>query len=161
MTHREIGVRWLFAGAAAAALLTTMPFSPVAAGGRPKADPVVELGRRLFFDPAVSRSGDNSCATCHDPEHGFASKRRTDLDDFTMTRRHSQTLLDAANGKRFHWDGEFDRVADLVEAPLGTPAGARARHGTGGPGTAQPPAATPPPAYTPPPAAPPAPPSGN
>ena len=155
MTHREIGVRWLLAGVAGAALVATIPCGSVTAGGRTKADPVVELGRRLFFDPAVSRSGDNSCATCHDAEHGFASRRRTDLDDFTMTRRHSQTLLDAANGKRFHWDGEFDSVADLVEARLGTPAGARARHGpnSGDPtgGTTPPPVGPVPPGNTPPP----------
>lgn len=167
MSHREIGVKWIGVGVAAAAILATLPFGAASAGGRAKADPVVELGRRLFFDPAVSRSGDNSCATCHDPEHGFASRRRTDLDDFTMTRRHSQTLLDAANVKRFHWDGEFDNVADLVEARLGTPAGARARKGVGsgdptGGATTSAPAATPyggppptlgnPPAEAPPPA---------
>ncbi|MBL9088282.1 MAG: c-type cytochrome [Planctomycetia bacterium] len=99
------------------------------AGGRAKADPVVELGRRLFFDPAVSRSSDNSCASCHDPEHGFSSPSRLDVDDFSMTKRHSQSLVDAAFGKRFHWDGEFDSVADLVTARLGSPAGARAKHG--------------------------------
>ena len=99
------------------------------AGGRGKADPVVELGRRLFFDPAVSRSSDNACASCHDPAHGFSSPSRLDVDDFSMTKRHSQSLVDTALGKRFHWDGEFDSVADLVTARLGAPAGARAKHG--------------------------------
>ena len=74
-----------------------------------------------------------------------------------MTKRHSQTLVDAASGKRFHWDGEFDSVADLVEARLGTPSGARARHAKP---TADPAGTTPvplPPA--PPPAGPPVPPA--
>src|SRR5262245_62209785 len=79
-----------------------------------RSDPIVELGRRLFFDPAVSKSRDNSCAQCHDPEHGFSSPRRIDADDFTMTKRHSQTLVDVAHGRRLHWDGEFDSVQDLV-----------------------------------------------
>ena len=30
------------------------------------------LGRRLFFDPALSASGQMSCASCHDPAHGFS-----------------------------------------------------------------------------------------
>src|SRR5262245_11767505 len=83
-----------------------------------RSDPIVELGRRLFFDPAVSKSRDNSCAQCHDPEHGFSSPRRIDADDFTMTKRHSQTLVDVAHGRRLHWDGEFDSVQDLVTARL-------------------------------------------
>ena len=95
------------------------------AGGRGKADPVVELGRRLFFDPAVSRSSDNACASCHDPAHGFSSPSRLDVDDFSMTKRHSQSLVDTALGKRFHWDGEFDSVADLVTARLSSSSGQR------------------------------------
>lgn len=30
------------------------------------------LGRKLFFDPALSASGQMACATCHDPAHGFS-----------------------------------------------------------------------------------------
>jgi len=30
------------------------------------------LGRRMFFDPALSASGRLACATCHDPRHGLA-----------------------------------------------------------------------------------------
>ena len=30
------------------------------------------LGRKLFFDPALSASGKMACATCHDPAHGFS-----------------------------------------------------------------------------------------
>ena len=51
-----------------------------------RADPVVELGRRLFFDPAVSKSGNNACSSCHDPEHGFSSGRTREDDDFSPTR---------------------------------------------------------------------------
>jgi cytochrome c peroxidase len=29
------------------------------------------LGRRLFFDPALSASGTLSCASCHDPSHAY------------------------------------------------------------------------------------------
>ncbi len=33
-----------------------------------------ELGKRLFFDKRVSGDAAISCATCHEPKHGFASK---------------------------------------------------------------------------------------
>jgi cytochrome c peroxidase len=32
---------------------------------------LAELGRRLFFDPALSASGKLSCASCHDPAHAY------------------------------------------------------------------------------------------
>lgn len=33
--------------------------------------PQAELGRRLFFDTALSASGRMSCASCHDPAHAY------------------------------------------------------------------------------------------
>jgi len=35
-------------------------------------DPVATLGRAIFFDPSLSASGRQSCATCHDPAHAYA-----------------------------------------------------------------------------------------
>ena len=34
-------------------------------------DSLVEMGKRLFFDPRISGDGAISCATCHDPSKGF------------------------------------------------------------------------------------------
>lgn len=50
----------------AAALLLLLA-SPAAA------DPLADLGQALFFDPALSLNGAQSCASCHDPANGFAS----------------------------------------------------------------------------------------
>ena len=33
---------------------------------------VADLGRKIFFDPSLSASGQMSCATCHDPVHAHA-----------------------------------------------------------------------------------------
>src|SRR5437763_15691374 len=33
----------------------------------------VALGRRLFFDPILSADNTVACASCHRPDHGFAS----------------------------------------------------------------------------------------
>jgi cytochrome c peroxidase len=117
--------------AAVAGLLATSAFAGGAfpterPGAKSRADdPHVELGRRLFFDPAVSRSGRNSCASCHDPEHGFSDPSRRSEDDVGFTRRHSQTILDAELNPNAHWDGEFLTVEELATARLGpmTPGG--------------------------------------
>ena len=34
----------------------------------------VELGQRLFFEKRLSGNGSMSCATCHDPQHGFQTE---------------------------------------------------------------------------------------
>jgi len=106
----------------------------VEAGGQderltPKEEALVELGRRLFFDPLVSRSGARSCSSCHDPEHGFSDRTRVSEDDFGRTRRHSQTLLDGALNPSAHWDGEFGSVEELVLARVGALQGRKGRRG--------------------------------
>lgn len=89
------------------------------AGGPAPADPResarVELGRRLFFDPAVGRQGKVGCASCHDPEHGFSDARVRSMDETGELPRHSQPLTDLT-GQGFHWDGEFDSVREVVQA---------------------------------------------
>ncbi|MHC4960362.1 MAG: cytochrome-c peroxidase [Planctomycetota bacterium] len=79
---------------------------------------IVELGRRLFMDPAVSRNGKFACASCHLPEHGFSDPRVVSEDENGKTARHSQTLIDLEDGKGFHWDGEFDMLHELLRARL-------------------------------------------
>jgi cytochrome c peroxidase len=34
------------------------------------------LGQRLFFEPRVSRNGELSCASCHDPAQSFADGKQ-------------------------------------------------------------------------------------
>jgi cytochrome c peroxidase len=85
-----------------------------------KQEALVELGRRLFMDPSVSRLGRNSCASCHDPERGFSDARATSPDDDGATRRHSQTVLDLT-GQGFHWDGVFKSVRQLLVARVAPP----------------------------------------
>ncbi|MEM8884889.1 MAG: cytochrome c peroxidase, partial [Planctomycetota bacterium] len=79
---------------------------------------VVELGRRLFMDHTVSRAGQFSCASCHEPEHGFSDPRKVSEDENGKTLRHSQTLIDLKDGTGFHWDGEFDYLHELLVARL-------------------------------------------
>jgi len=40
-----------------------------------KLDTKEKLGKSLFFDKNISRTRNTSCATCHDPKHGFVDAR--------------------------------------------------------------------------------------
>ncbi len=57
------------------AVLAASPYLTVQPGlADAIADPMVELGKALFFDPALSVNGTQSCATCHVPSAGFAAQ---------------------------------------------------------------------------------------
>ena len=76
----------------------------------------VELGRRLFFDPVLSSDRTVACASCHDPEHGFADTERFSVGVAgRRTLRNAPALLNRALGRSFMWDG---RVATLEEQVL-------------------------------------------
>lgn len=95
---------------------------------RGKQRALVEVGRRLFFEPVLSRTGRRSCASCHDPDHGFSDPSPFSDDDVGRTLRHAQTLLDSAFNPSAHWDGEFRDIETLVTARVGLPQSSR---GTG------------------------------
>lgn len=48
-------------------------YAPMAYGDHPTLDELTALGRKIFFDPSLSASGKQACASCHDPAHAFAS----------------------------------------------------------------------------------------
>lgn len=81
----------------------------------------IALGKKLFFDPGLSRSGTMSCATCHDPSKGFADGRRFGLgNDGKDLPRHTPTVLNAAYSSLFFWDGRADSLeAQALEVFLG------------------------------------------
>ena len=69
---------------------------------------LVDLGRELFFDPALSGSGNTSCASCHLPELGWGVKdAKSRTDSGGLTSRRSQPLLGIgyAGTAPIGWDG--------------------------------------------------------
>ena len=79
-------------------------------------DSKVELGRKLFFDPILSSDGTVSCASCHQPEHGFASSNPKAVGiSGQVGARNTPTVLNRAYGSQFFWDG---RAATLEEQAL-------------------------------------------
>jgi cytochrome c peroxidase len=85
----------------------------------PTEDDVVELGRRLFFDPGASHSKAVSCASCHQPDHGFSDPQQISADDFGPSLRRSQPLVNLVEAGPLHWDGEFETIEALVSARTG------------------------------------------
>jgi len=82
----------------------------------------VELGRKLFFDPKLSRDDSVSCATCHDPELGFTDEHpvAVGVDGQKGTRR-TPRLINRGYGRSFFWDGRADTLEEQVVKPIENP----------------------------------------
>ncbi len=79
----------------------------------------VGLGRLLFFDKRLSRDRTLSCASCHDPTHGFAEPRKTSVGiGGRELARNAPTLLNVALQRRFFWDGRAATLEDQAAGPL-------------------------------------------
>jgi len=80
------------------------------------------LGTLLFFDPRLSASGQIACASCHDPELGWADGRRFPYGhDRTPGRRNSMTLLNVGYFDRWSWNGQSESLAQQVLRAIESP----------------------------------------
>ncbi|MCP3902240.1 MAG: photosynthetic protein synthase I [Planctomycetes bacterium] len=93
---------------------------------------LVEMGRRLFFDPRISGDAGLSCATCHDPAQGFTRQKNAEgkpmqlSDAYPGIRyfRNTPTLINTAFKANFPdvgwgWDGRMGaNLNDVVRDQL-------------------------------------------
>ena len=118
-------ITWTLRAVAVAALMTAgaamaqdkEPVSPVPA---PKAvnPAAVELGKKLFFDPRLSKSGFISCNSCHNLSMGGTDNLKTSIGhNWQQGPINSPTVLNSRLNLAQFWDG---RAADL-KAQAGGP----------------------------------------
>ncbi len=84
----------------------------------------VDLGRRLYFDKRVSKDDSISCATCHDPGHGFADGRGKPTSAGVggqLGGRNSPTTLNAALLTEQFWDGRAPTLEAQSVLPIINP----------------------------------------
>ena len=83
----------------------------------PLSEAKIELGRKLYFDPRLSRDGTISCATCHDPDKGFSDNRPVSIGiEGQPGGRNAPTVINRLFSKEQFWDG---RAEDLEAQALG------------------------------------------
>ena len=130
--------------------------SPIAAARTAQAAPVApspaalaEIGKLAFFDPGLSASGRQSCASCHSPEHAYGPPNGLavqlggpDLKDagtravpslrylqrtpiwfkiFESNALERMKDTDNVPTGGFTWDGRFNTMAQQARAPLLAP----------------------------------------
>ncbi|MBS0473868.1 MAG: cytochrome-c peroxidase, partial [Proteobacteria bacterium] len=83
---------------------------------------MAELGKKLYFDPRLSRSGFISCNSCHNLSMGGSDNLKTSIGDkWQQGPINSPTVLNSSLAVAQFWDG---RAADLKEqagGPIANP----------------------------------------
>jgi cytochrome c peroxidase len=82
----------------------------------------IELGRRLFRDPRLSRDSTVSCTTCHDPARAFATDEPIAVGVFgRVGRRNAPALINRGYGRAFFWDARSATLEQQVLRPIEDP----------------------------------------
>jgi len=82
----------------------------------------LELGRRLFNDPRLSRDGSIACASCHKAERAFSDGRAIAVGVFgRMGRRNAPAIVNRGYGRAFFWDARVQTLEEQVLKPIEDP----------------------------------------
>ena len=100
------------------ALAIFQPLKAPAPGPRAK----VELGRKLFHEPRLSKSGAISCNSCHNLATYGVDGRQTSLGHhFQVGNRNAPTVLNARYHVAQFWDGRAKDLAAQAKGPILNP----------------------------------------
>jgi cytochrome c peroxidase len=91
--------------------------------GRCAGDSLVKLGRRLFFEKALSGNYSRSCATCHRPGQYFTDgvAKSIAYDNISTVKRNAPSLLYAGFQYYQFWDGRAKALEEQVIDVLTNP----------------------------------------
>ncbi len=82
----------------------------------------VELGKLLYFDPRLSKDDTIACASCHQPNHGFADTGATSKGvGGQLGGRNSPTVLNRLFSADQFWDGREADLEGQAKGPLTNP----------------------------------------
>ena len=85
----------------------------------PYSEVKAELGKKLFFDPRLSKNGKISCASCHDPKTGWTDNKTKSVGhDGQLTLRNSMPIVNAAYSKTLFWDGRAASLEHQAQFPI-------------------------------------------
>ena len=90
--------------------------------GNPLTSAKIALGRQLFFDTRLSLDNTISCATCHNPELGFADGLPVSTGiEGQQGQRSAPTIINRAFSKEQFWDGRGADLEDQAKGPIANP----------------------------------------
>lgn len=83
----------------------------------------VELGRRLFYDPILSRDSSMSCSSCHLQQFAFSDAKAvsTGIDNIAGTRSAMSLINLGFQTRNFFWDGRSPTLEAQALLPVEDP----------------------------------------
>ena len=82
----------------------------------------MELGKKLFFDPRLSRSGFISCNSCHNLSMGGADNLQTSIGDhWQQGPINAPTVLNSSMNLAQFWDGRAKDLKEQAGGPIANP----------------------------------------
>lgn len=110
----DAGVAWQELG--------PLPERAPAPASNPYSEQKAALGRTLFFDPRLSRSGQIACASCHEPDLAFADGRRVSFGhDRAAGRRNAPSVVTSGLAAHLFWDGRANSLEMQALMPVVDP----------------------------------------
>lgn len=82
----------------------------------------IELGRQLYFDTRLSADNSVSCASCHDPDHGYAFDSPFGIGiDGQTGNRNSPTAYNRLVSRAQFYDGRAGSLEEQAVGPIANP----------------------------------------
>jgi len=82
----------------------------------------VELGKKLFFDPRLSKSGFISCNSCHNLSMGGSDNLKTSIGhNWQQGPINSPTVLNSSLNLAQFWDGRAKDLKEQAGGPIANP----------------------------------------
>jgi cytochrome c peroxidase len=83
---------------------------------------IVELGKKLFFDPRLSQSGFISCNSCHNLSMGGSDNLRTSIGHkWQQGPINAPTVLNSSMNVAQFWDGRAKDLQEQAAGPIANP----------------------------------------
>lgn len=83
---------------------------------------LVELGKKLFFDPRLSKSGFISCNSCHNLSMGGTDNLKTSIGhNWAQGPINAPTVLNSSLNVAQFWDGRALTLKDQAGGPIANP----------------------------------------
>lgn len=90
--------------------------------GNPATEEGIALGRRLFYEKALSATGQMSCATCHQQAKAFTDGERFSAGaDGVLQPRNTMSLANLLWVRQLFWDGRAGSLEEQATIPLTAP----------------------------------------
>ena len=97
------------------------PIQPIAPAQTENAA-MTELGKKLFFDPRLSKSGFISCNSCHNLSMGGSDNLTTSIGHkWQEGPINSPTVLNSSLNVAQFWDGRAETLKDQAAGPIANP----------------------------------------